>query len=198
MAKVVLQVSSVSVDGRITADGANADVWANEPDPARDQWMVDSLSEASIHVMGARTYRSMAAYWPGSSEIFAEPMNRIPKAVFSRGLPERDATWRPVQVCRGDTRAELTRLADGADAPLIVHCGITFMRSLALLDAVHEYRLVVGPWISGSGDHLFQGVINGRRLALTALTLFPAAPSPSRTAGSPETRRHCAPRETRP
>jgi dihydrofolate reductase len=34
--------------------------------------------------MGSRTFHDMAAYWPTSTEVFAEPMNRIPKLVFSR------------------------------------------------------------------------------------------------------------------
>ncbi len=134
--------------------------------------MAQSLSEAAVHVMGATTYRDMAAYWPGSSEIFAEPMNRIPKAVFSRTLTPSDTAWGPVEICSGDTRHELARLQRAYDGPVFAHGGIAFMRSLAQLDVVDEYRLVIGPWISGSGDHLFQGVIDGRRLSLTGLTRF--------------------------
>ena len=57
---------------------------------------------------------------------------------------------------------------------MFAHGGIRFMRALAQLDVVDEYRLVVGPWISGAGDHLFQGVLDGRRLTLTHLTRFPS------------------------
>jgi len=173
MSDVVLQVSAMSIDGRVTAEHTPVEAWANEPDPERDRWMTQSLSEASVHIMGATTYRSMSAYWPGSSEVFAEPMNRIPKAVFSRSLTSRDTRWGPVEICAGETRAELARLQCNADGPVFAHGGITFMRSLAQLDAVDEYRLVIGPWISGAGDHLFQGVIDGRRLSLTQLTRFP-------------------------
>lgn len=119
--------------------------------------MLESLSEASVHAMGANTYRSMADYWPDSSEVFAEPMNRIPKGVFSRTLNEGQALWGPVTICTGDTRAELARLALDARGPVFVHGGIKFMRSLTSLDAVDEYRLVIGPWIRGSGVPLFQG-----------------------------------------
>jgi dihydrofolate reductase len=37
--------------------------------------------------MGSRTFHDMAAYWPTSTEVFAPPMNQIPKAVFSRQGP---------------------------------------------------------------------------------------------------------------
>jgi dihydrofolate reductase len=174
MSDVVLQVSSMSVDGVITAAHTPDDAWANEPDAERDEWMTESLSEASVHVMGARTYRDMAAYWPGSTEIFAEPMNRIPKAVFSRTLVRRDTVWGPVEICAGDTREELARLQQSPAGPVFAHGGIAFMRSLAQLDVVDEYRLVISPWISGSGACLFQGVLAGRRLSLTELTGFPS------------------------
>lgn len=171
---IVLQVSALSIDGCITADGSATDRWANEPDDERDRWMTGSLSQASVHVMGATTYRSMAAYWPGSEEIFAEPMNRIPKAVFSRSMSTAEAGWGPVQICSGDTRAELERLRSAGDGHVFAHGGIRFMRSLARLDVVDEYRLVVGPWVSGSGDQLFQGVLEPRRLHLTDLVRFPS------------------------
>ena len=174
MSDVVLQVSAMSVNGHITADGTGVDAWANEPDAERDRWMAESLSEASVHIMGARTYRSMAAYWPDSTEIFAEPMNRIPKAVFTRSLTSADTRWGPVQICAGDTRQELSGLQRGAIGPVFAHGGIQFMQSLAHLDIVDEYRLVIGPWISGSGAALFQGVPDDRRLTLTSVTRFPA------------------------
>ncbi len=174
MSDVVLQVSAMSIDGRVTAERTPVEAWANEPDPERDRWMTESLSQASVHIMGATTYKSMSAYWPGSTEIFAEPMNRIPKAVFTRSLTSRDTQWGPVQICAGDTREELARLRRNPGGPVFAHGGITFMRSLAQLDAVDEYRLVIGPWIGGSGDQLFQGVIDGRRLSLTDLTRFPS------------------------
>lgn len=174
MSEVVLQVSAMSVDGRVTAEGTPVEAWASEPDPERDRWMTESLSEASVHIMGATTYQSMSAYWPGSTEIFADPMNRIPKAVFSGSLTAGDTRWGPVQICAGDTQEELARLRHDADGPVFAHGGIAFMRSLARLDAVDEYRLVIGPWIGGSGGQLFQDVIDGRRLSMTDLTRFPS------------------------
>lgn len=174
MSDLILQVSAMSIDGHVTRGHTPADAWANEPDEERDRWMAQSLSEASVHIMGATTYRDMSAYWPESTEIFAEPMNRIPKAVFSRSLTRRDTVWGPVEICAGDTRQELARLQRTSESRVFAHGGIAFMRALAQLDVVDEYRLVIGPWISGAGDQLFQGVIDSRRLSLTSLTGFPS------------------------
>jgi dihydrofolate reductase len=42
---------------------------------------------ASLHIMGSRSFLGMAAYWQTSTDQFAPPMNQIPKAVFSRQGP---------------------------------------------------------------------------------------------------------------
>jgi dihydrofolate reductase len=34
--------------------------------------------------MGSKTFRDMITWWPHSDEVFAAPMNNIPKAVFTR------------------------------------------------------------------------------------------------------------------
>jgi hypothetical protein len=48
---------------------------------------VETVWNASLHIMGSRTFHDMASYWPTSSEVFAPPMNQIPKAVLSTQGP---------------------------------------------------------------------------------------------------------------
>jgi dihydrofolate reductase len=50
-------------------------------------WTLDTLGQTGVHIMGSRTFRDMAAYWPSSTEPFAAPMNEIPKVVFSKRGP---------------------------------------------------------------------------------------------------------------
>ncbi len=50
-------------------------------------WAVETLWNASLHIMGSRSFHDMAAWWPTSTDMFAPPMNQIPKAVFSRRGP---------------------------------------------------------------------------------------------------------------
>ena len=42
------------------------------------------IFDASLHIMGSKTYADMISWWPYSNETFANPMNSIPKAVFTR------------------------------------------------------------------------------------------------------------------
>ena len=44
------------------------------------------VSLAEAHLMGRNTYEEMAEFWPGSDNEYAEPMNSIPKVVFSTSL----------------------------------------------------------------------------------------------------------------
>jgi dihydrofolate reductase len=71
-------------------------------DDVRDEWMAESLRHAGIHAMGRVTYESMARHWPSADSVFAEPMNRIPKVVFSRTL---DRLTGPSRASSAVTRA---------------------------------------------------------------------------------------------
>lgn len=83
MQPLVLKMS-LSVDGFVgTLDGAVAPL-IGLSDAATDAWEVDAISGASAHLMGRKTFHDMSAWWPTSTEVFAEPMNTIPKIVFTR------------------------------------------------------------------------------------------------------------------
>jgi dihydrofolate reductase len=77
---------SISIDGFVA--GPDGEVgWVFGDDPAARAWTVETISNAGLHIMGSRTFHDMAAYWPTSTDVFAPPMNQIPKAVFSRQGP---------------------------------------------------------------------------------------------------------------
>lgn len=172
---LVLQISAVSLDGFIALEHTEFDEQASKlVDPQRDRWMVDSINRADVHIMGRVTYQAMANWWPSSSEIFAEPMNRIPKVVFSRSL--RSASWgADTRIVRGDVATEIAALkAEPGSGEVLAHGGAVFDQSLAAADVVDEYRLVVYPFVIGSGTALFAGVTTPRHLELTHAVAFPS------------------------
>jgi dihydrofolate reductase len=82
MTSLVLKMS-VSLDGYVAPrDGSPGWIAAGSSDDALD-WNVETVSKAGAHLMGAATYAIMAAHWPSDSGPFAQPMNEIPKVVFS-------------------------------------------------------------------------------------------------------------------
>lgn len=171
---VVLQVSALSLDGFIALEHTEFDERASKlVDPQRDRWMVDSINRADVHIMGRVTYQAMANWWPNSTEIFAEPMNRIPKVVFSRSL--RSASWGDdTRIVRGDIAAEIAALkSEPGSGEVLAHGGAVFDQSLATADLIDEYRLIAYPFVIGSGTALFAAVTTPRHLELKQAVEFP-------------------------
>ena len=82
MRELILKMS-VSLDSFVGGPEGEAG-WVFGNDPQAVAWTVDVVSNASLHIMGSRTFRDMAAHWPTAVGPFAAPMNQIPKAVFSK------------------------------------------------------------------------------------------------------------------
>src|SRR6185437_15831339 len=82
MRELILKMS-ISIDGFVAAPDGELR-WVFDTDHEARSWTVETVWNASLHIMGSRTFQDMAAYWPTSTEVFAPPMNQSPKAVFSR------------------------------------------------------------------------------------------------------------------
>src|ERR1700744_5002885 len=85
MRELILKMS-ITVDGFVGGPGGEIQGVFGD-DPEAKAWTVATVWNASLHIMGSRTFHDMAAYWPTSTEVFAPPMNQIPKAVFTRQGP---------------------------------------------------------------------------------------------------------------
>jgi dihydrofolate reductase len=88
LVKLILKMQ-VSIDGFVGGpNGEGAWILKSLDDDAA-AWMLNTLWQAGVHIMGSHTFHDMAAYWPSSPEPFAAAMNEIPKVVFSsRGIGE--------------------------------------------------------------------------------------------------------------
>jgi dihydrofolate reductase len=128
MASLVLKMS-ISLDGYVAPpDGSGGWKLAGRSDDARD-WVVETVSNAGAHLVGAATYTEWAAYLPSASGPFAEPMNEIPKVVFSNSL--RSADWGETTIAAGDLADAITRLKqDRSGGYLLAQGGTRFARSL--------------------------------------------------------------------
>ncbi len=132
-------------------------------------WEADLLWQAGTHAMGRRLYQEMAAYWPDSTEVFAAPMNDIPKIVFSKTLQQ--AEWKHTRIVQGDVAAELARLRQEPGKDILVHGGAEFAQSLAGPGLIDEYRLFVHPVVLAGGLLLFKQPMD---LKLLSTRTFPA------------------------
>jgi dihydrofolate reductase len=199
MRDLILKMS-ISIDGFVgRPDGGLR--WIFDGDQEAIAWTVETVWNAGLHIMGSRTFRDMAAYWPTSTEVFAPPMNQIPKAVFSRQgaaiLKAGDTTaalkdararagssqttelqpgaesWAEVYVASGDLAQEVAKLKAQDGKPIIAHGGAGFARSLVAQGLVDQYALLVYPVALGKGLPIFSELATPRRLQLISSKAFP-------------------------
>ncbi len=200
MRELILKMS-ISIDGFVgSADGGAK--WILETrDEAAAAWTVKTVWDASLHIMGSRTFQDMVAYWPNSTEIFASPMNQIPKAVFSKqgsavlkgthttaalrdaranARPEQRAelqpggdSWAQAYVASGDLAEEIGKLKAQDGKPIVAHGGARFARSLVAAGLVDQYALLVLPIALGSGLPLFSDLATRRVFKLVSSMPFP-------------------------
>ena len=168
-AKLVLQMQC-SLDGFMSGPNGELNWIFPNIDAEYTAWSVARLERATAHLMGGVTYRDMAAHWPVSSEPFAEPMNRIPKIVFSRTVKHPE--WRETQVIAGDLAENIARLKHERRGELLAHGGLRFAQSLIRAKLVDEYRLMMHPVALGRGQSIFAELAEPLRLARAGQTLF--------------------------
>ena len=108
MAELVLKMS-VTVDGFVGGPNGEIDWIFQTMDDAATRWTVDNVWQAGFHAMGTRTFRDMASFWPTSTEVFAAPMNAIPKIVFTRNPARAPDAGETTTALAGATRRREAR-----------------------------------------------------------------------------------------
>ena len=188
MRELILKMA-MSVDGFVS-DLEGRNTWMFGADDEAKAWAVDYIGAASLHIMGSRSFDAMAGYWPTSTDVFAPPMNQIPKAVFSRqgpavleklntagasrstALQPGAESWAQAHVASGDLAEEIARLKAQDGKPIIAHGGVSFARSLVAQGLVDQFALIVAPVALGKGLPLFSDLAAPRPLQLVSSKAF--------------------------
>jgi dihydrofolate reductase len=185
MRELILKMS-MSVDGFVS-DLESRNSWMFGADQEAKAWSVDYIWNASLHIMGSRSFMDMAAWWPISTDQFAPPMNQIPKAVFSQqgpaileqlapqsAAPQPGAeSWAEAYVASGDLASEIATLKAQPGKPIIAHGGVRFARSLVARGLVDQFALFVVPVAIGQGLPLFCDLAAPAPLKLIHAKAFP-------------------------
>jgi dihydrofolate reductase len=163
MRKLVLKIS-ISADGFVGGTNGEIDWLLRTLDESAVAWILNTLWQAGVHIMGSRTFHDMAAYWPTSSDPLAAPMNEIPKVVFSKKeihkttVSPEFSTWTNVTVAGGNLIDEISKLKQQDGNFILAHGGASFARGLVRHGLIDEYRLLIHPVILGQGLPLFSKV----------------------------------------
>jgi dihydrofolate reductase len=179
MRELILKMS-MSLDGFVS-DLEAKNTWMYGSDQEAVAFGVETTWNASLHIMGSRSFAVMAPFYPTSTIPFAPPMNEIPKAVFSKqggailkGLDKAVVgNWADAYVASGDLREEITKLKAGDGKPIVAHGGAVFARSLVALGLVDQFVLGVHPIALGKGLPLFSDLAAPMPLKLVSSRAFP-------------------------
>ena len=168
MTSLILKMS-VSLDGYVAPAGGSSHWEAAGRSPDGAEWVLDTVSNAGAHLVGAVTYARWAGFWPGASGPFAAPMNEIPKVVFSNSLTSGD--WGETTIATGDLVDAVARLKqERLGGYLLAQGGVRFARSLVETGLIDEYRLVVHPVVLGAGERLFTAPLTIEPVSTTAFS----------------------------
>jgi dihydrofolate reductase len=167
MRQVIFKIN-MSIDGFVARPDGDAGWMFKYFDDVSSGWALDLVRSAGVHVMGRKSYDSMAAHWPTSTEPFAAPMNEIPKVVFSTTLTE--AEWGPARIERGPLAEAVAALKAEEGGPILVHGGAGMARSLSREGLIDVYHLAVHPVAIGEGLSIFDTQVD---LRLVEVRSFP-------------------------
>jgi dihydrofolate reductase len=174
MRKLIVRVFDYSLDGLIPEEDTEFYQFCRDlPDtPASDAFSEEFEAGADVHIMGRVHYLQMAAAFSDNFEDpFAEMLTAARKVVFSRTL--KTAGWANTAIVDGDLAEEVDKLRHGGDGYILASGGVSFWRSLARLDLVDEYRVIMVPYLAaGGGKRLFDDADESRRLELLSSTAF--------------------------
>lgn len=158
----------ISLDGIVQAPGAPSE--DTDGGFAHGGWMAkyfdpevmggtfDELARQSDALLqGRRTYQNSAVAWPTrSGDSFSDWINQVQKYVVSNTLTEKDITWKPTSIIRGDDLLEaVSELRAQPGGYIYVYGSATLVRSLLATDLVDELLLTVAPILLGKGKTIF-------------------------------------------
>jgi dihydrofolate reductase len=172
-------VGKLVVSEFVTLDGVMEDPGGGEPfdrggwafqferGAEGDKFKLDETMGAEALLLGRVTYEGFAAAWPSRTDEvgFADKMNTMPKYVVSSTLESPE--WNNSTVVKGDVAAEIAKLKEESDGPILVAGSRTLVQSLFDNGLVDELRLMVFPVVLGAGKKLFEDEGASTRLKLT-------------------------------
>ena len=157
MRKIVYWVHT-SIDGHISGPNGEFDWPAFGPELEAYSHAENDRGDTFLY--GRVVWELMSSYWPTADQdtierhalTFAPIWRATPKIVVSRTLEKAD--WN-TRVISGDIETEVRALksAPGKDIQLTGGSGLA--KSLADLDLIDEYQVVVHPVVLGGGPLLF-------------------------------------------
>jgi len=177
MGKIIVE-QIVSADGFAEARKGGIEFFNSAGDFSEmEPEQMEVLAHVDAIVFGATTYRMFADYWPKANpekERVAEPINRLPKHVFSSKLEE--APWgkhEPVTIERDSVQSTMVKLREQYANDIIVWGSLTLTESLFDENLIDILRLRIVPVLVGAGRSITPSDLDRTKLQLVASRAYP-------------------------
>jgi dihydrofolate reductase len=160
MGKIVIS-ENVTLDGVVQdptgEEGFKHGGWFSQiADNDREAWAEVEADEAlatEALLLGRRSDEYFGPRWMGRSGEWADRLNGLPKYVVSSTLV--DPHWSNSTVLKGDVVQEASQLRQALDGEIVVYASRQLVHTLMEHDLFDEVRLMVFPFVLGTGDRLF-------------------------------------------
>lgn len=170
MRKLIV-VSFMSTDGFYEGKGKR--VQALPMDDAFFRYNLERMKAADTVLLGAKSYRQFATFWPPLEHDKSErPFNRefarlynhaVTKVVVSdhAKLPPADHPWADSTeiIKRRETKRAINQLKRSKGREIVMWGSRTLWMELIALGLVDEFHLIVGAEIIGEGTAIFKGLV---------------------------------------
>lgn len=160
MRKIVLD-TLLSVDGVAEAP----ETFIVDFDPEMNANLADVIGTQDAVLLGRVMYDEWARYWPTATEQpFANFINGVQKYVATSTPPGK--TWANTSVIDGSITDFVRDLKSQPGGDIGIHGSIMLAQSLLTVGLIDELRLVVAPFVLGTGRRLFDGLGTATELEL--------------------------------
>jgi dihydrofolate reductase len=172
MGKLVIS-ENISLDGVIQdpagAAGFRFAGWFDQLETKdREAWAKVEFEEAlgaEALLMGRRTYEWFVARgWVSRSGAWADRLRILPKHIVSSTLA--DPAWLNSTVLKGDVVTEVLKLKEEVSGDIVVHGSGQLVHTLMEHDLADELRLMICPFVLGTGERLFGKTSDQKSLRL--------------------------------
>jgi dihydrofolate reductase len=149
-----------SLDGVFDASTMNE--WFNPyHSDSRAAAIQETISDCDAMLYGRITYEMLHPYWSSfqNNEMgVAEKLNKVKKYLYSQTI--QNAGWENTEVLTGDLVDEITAIKNQPGGNILIQGSGKLVNALLKAGLIDEIRLMVQPYLAGSGQKLFDQALN--------------------------------------
>jgi dihydrofolate reductase len=141
----LIATTQATLDGVIDPVGE----WV-QPDGDHGTWSFERQARSAGMLLGRKTFKGLAGYWPSRSGKWADMVNALPKYVGSNTLTG-DLEWNAT-LLEGAVEESIPALKATVDGDLFMHGSGEFAFALAEKGLIDEFEVYLNPLVWGKAN----------------------------------------------